>query len=596
MSKLSTAKELMLHHKALFCDSIIKNFFGFLPDKLYLSLRYRCQMGRWINWKHPKTFTEKLQWLKIYDYKPEYTQMVDKLAAKDYVAKRIGKEYIIPTLGVWDRVEDIDWDSLPNQFVLKTTHGGGGGGVVVCKDKRTLNREKAVEKLRSSMRSNAGRTYREKPYLNVPRRIIAEKFMAERSPVVSSDLIDYKYYCFNGVPKLIMVANERSTGDKRFAYYDTQWNPVHIKWGAPRPDKEFPRPDNLDEMLRVASKLSAGLTHARIDLYNIDAHVYFGEITFYDGSGFEKIDPQSYDEYLGSLMKLKETVMGGGKIKVYGNKIESIPISYGYKDLQDYKFFCFGGEPKYCQVIRDRSEKETIDFYDMEWRHMPFVGLNPVARNGLNPVAKPQHLETMKDICRKLSKNMRFSRIDLYVIGDKEYFGEITLYPAAGLGKFDPAEWNAKLGDLIKLDGNQLGGVKIKVYGDKIESIPISYEYKDLPDYKFFCFGGEVKCFKIDFGRFVEHHANYYYPDGELLPFGEIGLEPDPNHVEIMPVNLSEMISVAERLSAGFKFLRVDLYNVKGKIYFGELTFYPAAGMGAFVPDEWDEKLGNWIE
>ena len=313
MSKLSTAKELLLNHKALFCDSIIKNFFGFLPDKLYLSLRYRLQMGHWINWKHPRTFTEKLQWLKIYDYKPEYTQMVDKLAAKDYVAKRIGKEYIIPTLGVWDRVEDIDWDSLPNQFVLKTTHGGGGGGVVVCKDKRTLNREKAVEKLRSSMRSNAGRTYREKPYLNVPRRIIAEKFMAEPSPVVSSDLIDYKYYCFNGVPKLIMVANGRSTGDKRFAYYDTQWNPVHIKWGAPRPDKEFPRPDNLDEMLRVASKLSAGLTHARIDLYNIDAHVYFGEITFYDGSGFEKIDPQSYDEYLGSLMKLKETVMGGGK-------------------------------------------------------------------------------------------------------------------------------------------------------------------------------------------------------------------------------------------------------------------------------------------
>ena len=140
------------------------------------------------------------------------------------------------------------------------------------------------------------------------------------------------------------------------------------------------------------------------------------------------------------------------------------------------------------------------------------------------------------------------------------------------------------------------GGVKCEMYDEEIEFIPIPYKYKELQDYKFFCFGGEVKCFKVDFGRFVEHHANYYSPDGELLPFGEKGLESDPSHLEVMPENLSEMISMAERLSAGFKFLRVDLYNVKGKIYFGELTFYPAAGMGAFVPDEWDEKLGNWIE
>ena len=451
MTEQSTINELLLHHKALFCDSIIKNFFGFLPDKLYLSLRYRCQMGRWINWKHPKTFTEKLQWLKVYDYKPEYTQMVDKLAAKDYVAQRIGKEYIIPTLGVWDRVEDIDWDSLPNQFVLKTTHGGGGGGVVVCKDKRTLDRQKAIEKLRTSMHSNAGKTYREKPYLNVPRRIIAEKFMAEPSPVASSDLIDYKFYCFNGAPKLIMVANGRSTGDKRFAYYDTQWNPVHIKWGAPRPDKEFTRPANLDEMLRVATKLSADLVHARIDLYNIDEHVYFGEITFYDGSGFEKIEPQSYDEYLGSLMKLNETHRGGVKIKVNGDKIESFPISCEYKDLQDYKFFCFEGEPKYCQVIRDRSEKETIDFYDMAWKHQGFVGLNPVARNGLTPVARPKHLDEMIRICRCLSKEMKFLRVDLYNVDGRVLFGELTFYPAAGFGKFTPVGWDERLGELIKL-------------------------------------------------------------------------------------------------------------------------------------------------
>lgn len=308
----------LLHNRAQFCDSIVKNFLGFLPDKLYLSLRYRCQMGYWINWKNPKTFTEKLQWLKVYDYKPEYTKMVDKLAAKDYVASRIGEVYIIPTLGVWDKVEDIDWDSLPDQFVLKTTHGGGGCGVVVCSDKTHFDKAKAIEKLQTSMHSNAGKTYREKPYLNVPRKIIAEKFMAERK------------------------------------------------------------------------------------------------------------------------------AKGNAKIS----------------DLPDYKFFCFNGKPYYCQVIRDRHTKETIDFYDMEWNHMPFVGLNPVARNGLTPVDCPENYDEMKDICRKLAKDIPFVRVDLYVIDDKKYFGELTFYPASGFGVFTPEEWNGKLGDLLTLP-NATGGVNI---------------------------------------------------------------------------------------------------------------------------------------
>lgn len=276
------------------------------PDKLYLSLIYRSKMGHWIDWKNPKSFTEKLQWLKVYDYKPEYTKMVDKLAAKDYVASRIGEEYIIPTLGVWDRVEDIDWDFLPEQFVLKTTHGGGGCGVTVCSDKTHFDKSKAIKKLQISMHSNAGKTYREKPYLNVPRKIIAEKYIVE---------------------------------------------------------------------------------------HNV------------------------------------------------------------------------------------RESDESLD----------------------------------------------------------------------------------------------------------------------LRDYKFFCFNGKVKFFKIDFGRFVDHHANYYSPEGKLLPFGEKGLEPDPSHIEVMPNNLSRMIDIAQKLSNGFKFLRVDLYNVNENIYFGELTFYPAAGIGSFAPEKWDKTIGSWL-
>lgn len=276
-------------------------------DALYLKLLYFFEMrGKILHLKNPKSFNEKLQWLKIYDYKPEYTKLVDKLAVKDYVESRIGNKLIIPTLSVWDSVEEIDWDSLPNQFVLKTTHGGGGCGVIVCTDKTKLDKIKAKKKLKESMHTDTGQTYRERPYLNVPRKILAEKYIAE-------------------------------------------------------------------------------------------------------------------------------------------------------------------------QIINNSETKA------------------------------------------------------------------------------------------------------------------------DLPDYKFFCFNGKVKFFKIDFGRFVEHHANYYLPNGDLLPFGEVPCKPDPNHVVNMPNNLSEMIHLSETLSANYKFLRVDLYNVNGKIYFGEFTLYPAAGMGAFIPEEWDEKLGSML-
>lgn len=270
-----------------------------LSDKQYLKALFMCRFGYSLDLKNPKTFCEKLQWLKLYDRKPEYARMVDKYEVKKYVADKIGNEYIIPTLGVWDAPEDIEWEELPNQFVLKTTHGGGGNGVIVCKDKTKLDIKAVGKQLHKSLSSDLYKTFREWPYKNVSKRIIAESFLASPS-------------------------------------------------------------------------------------------------------------------------------------------------------------------------------------------------------------------------------------------------GE-------------------------------------------------------LKDYKFFCFNGKVKCFKIDFGRFVEHHANYYSPEGELLPFGEKGLEPDPNHIEIMPENLNEMISLAEQLSDGFKFLRVDLYNIKGKIYFGELTFYPAAGLGELVPDEWNEKIGGFI-
>lgn len=282
----------------------ILNLFSFIPDKFWLKILFRIKNGYWMNFKNPVTFSEKIQWLKVYGYRSEYCLMVDKYAVKDYVSKKIGSKYIIPTLGVWNKPENIEWDILPNKFVLKTTHGGGGCGVVICKDKSTFDIANAIKRLNLSMRINGGNSYREHPYSGVKKRVIAE---------------------------LLLEDNNKN-------------------------------------------------------------------------------------------------------------------------DIWDYKFYCFNGEPKFCQVIRNRNTIETIDFYDMEWIHQEFVGLNPIASNGLNPVPCPYNLYDMKRICRELANGIPFVRIDLYEINKEIFFGEITFYPASGFGRFSPEKWNTKLGEMIDIN------------------------------------------------------------------------------------------------------------------------------------------------
>ncbi len=282
--------------------SKVGHMFG---DSTYLRVRYGLLMGKSLDLNNPQTFSEKLQWLKLFDRRPVYTTMVDKYAVKDYVASIIGEKYIIPTLGVWDKPEFIDWDKLPNQFVLKTTHGGGSLGVVICKDKKNFDQKAAVNRLKHNMKESDWRIQRERPYKNVPHRIIAEEY----------------------------------------------------------------------------------------------------------------IEPDSNSN-----------------------------------DLPDYKWFCFNGEPMYCQVIKNRSTKETIDFFDTNWRHQEFVGLNPNADCELNEPNRPIDLEKQIQIARLLSKNIPFVRVDLYSVNGQTLFGEMTFYPYSGYGSFRPEKYNLSIGKLINLD------------------------------------------------------------------------------------------------------------------------------------------------
>ncbi len=286
--------------KVLFI-SLLQHYGGWVPDKIYIKWLYRLKMGKKLDLKNPKTFSEKLQWLKLYNRQPEYTMMVDKSTVKDYVAGIIGEKYIIPTIGVWDKPEDIEWDRLPNQFVLKTTHGGGSSGVVICKDKDTFDRQQAIIKLKKSFKQDIYRSLREWPYKNVPRRILAEQYIEPDS--VTNDLPDYKFFCFNGQPQYCQVISGRN--DKECVdFFDINWvhQPFHEPRYLPFADGCLKKPNQYEKMWKLAESLAEGKPFSRIDFFNVRDVVYFGEITFFPTSGFGGFDPQSYDELFGGMI------------------------------------------------------------------------------------------------------------------------------------------------------------------------------------------------------------------------------------------------------------------------------------------------------
>lgn len=285
---------------------LLEHYGQWLPEIVYLKIIFRLELGYRLNLKAPKTFSEKLQWLKLYDRNPKYTTMVDKYAVKEYVAKKIGEKYVIPTLGIWDKPEEIDWDALPDSFVLKTTQGGGSTGVAICKNKDSFNREKTIERLNASMKQDIYGFFKEWPYKDVPRRILAEKYIAPREGV--KDLPDYKWYCFNGEPIYCQVIQDR-TEKETIDFFDTNW--VHQEFvglnPVASPAAVHPsRPASLENQIVIARELSKDIPFCRVDLYESEGNIYFGEITLYPGSGFGCFVPQKYNDILGQMIILPE--------------------------------------------------------------------------------------------------------------------------------------------------------------------------------------------------------------------------------------------------------------------------------------------------
>lgn len=272
-----------------------------LSDKTYLKLAYFFVFKKRLDLKNPKSYSEKLQWIKLYDRNPFYVKLVDKYEAKIVAASQIGEEYIIPTLGVWDSFDDIDFEKLPNRFVLKCTHDSGC--VVICKDKAEFD----IEAARAKINKGLGRNYywiaREWPYKNVKPRVIAEKYIESNA---SGGLKDYKFFCFDGDVKALFVASDRydKSEELKFDFFDGDFNYIEAYNGHPSSNGHVEKPENFEEMKKIASKLSKGFPEVRIDLYSVDGKIFFGEYTFFSNSGLVPIEPESFDLELGSYIKL----------------------------------------------------------------------------------------------------------------------------------------------------------------------------------------------------------------------------------------------------------------------------------------------------
>ena len=270
-------------------------------DETYLRWYYYFGMGKFPDLKNPKSFNEKLQWLKMHDHNPAYTQMVDKLGVKDYISKKIGQEYVVPLIGAWDKFEDIDFDKLPDKFVLKCTHDSGG--LVICKDKSKLNIAEARKKIYHCLKKDYFIGTREWPYKDVKKKIIAEQLLTEPGQPAPRD---YKILCFNGKPKLIELHQNRFTDRQTQDFYDTSWKRTSISQGGWNgvSKSEAPKPENLDQMLTLSETLAEGTACMRVDWYDINGKLYFGEITFYDGSGIDAFDDYNDDLKMGSWIDL----------------------------------------------------------------------------------------------------------------------------------------------------------------------------------------------------------------------------------------------------------------------------------------------------
>ncbi|MBR0351145.1 MAG: carbonic anhydrase [Clostridia bacterium] len=282
----------------------ILHLLRFIPDKPMLKIQYSIKTGKKLNLKEPKKFTEKIQWYKLNYKNPILPTCVDKYEVREYVKNKKLGNILNELYGVFDKPEDINIDKLPDKFVLKTTNGGGGLNVFICKDKSKFDFEKVKKELSKAQKNKLISSGREWPYKKIQPRIIAERFIEHSSNEES--LTDYKFYCFNGLPQYLLLINGRESKKKK-SIYDIDFNLLKYKYDDYDRINDVRKPDNYNEMVKIAAELSKDFPFVRVDLYNTNGKIIFGELTFYPASGYlEKISPDGFDLELGEKFYLKK--------------------------------------------------------------------------------------------------------------------------------------------------------------------------------------------------------------------------------------------------------------------------------------------------
>lgn len=427
---------------------------NWMDDELYLRLKSWSFTGVMPNFKCPHTFNEKLQWLKLHDRNPLYTKLVDKAEVKPWVAERIGWEHVVPTLGLWDSFDQIDFDTLPERFVLKCTHDSGG--LAICRDRATFDVEAARRKIESSLSRNYFWGGREWPYKNVRPRVLAEEYL-DAGPF---GMIDNELICFGGHARCAFTCTGRAEGDLRVDFFDLDRNHLPFTRHYSNADVSSEAPANLKEMLALSQRLADSIPFVRVDFYEVAGELYFGEMTFSSGSGFERLDPEQWDDGLGSWIELP----AGGWLLVgdlstmwlhLERRSDVAPIG-----LTDYKFYCFSGEPRFLYVSQGLEDHSTarISFLNLDWTFAPFC------REDYTPFEvlpdKPVSFGEMVGFARTLSDGIPFIRVDFYDVSGEPRFSEMTFHPCSGFMPFSPREWDLRIGDMLLLDGayGPLGG------------------------------------------------------------------------------------------------------------------------------------------
>lgn len=415
-----------------------------MSDKYYLSIMWKMMMGYKIDWHNVRTYNEKIQWLKLYDRRPEYTQMVDKYRVKELVASIIGEEYVIPTLAVYGNADEIDLSQLPDKFVLKCNHDSGS--VVICEDKARFDLNAAKRKLGEALNENFYWKAREWPYKNVKPCIFAEQFMEDKTNSKQE-----KRSIAN--TKVLQVAYDNLKWHKS-RVYGSVWNQIEkvIKDEIEK-NRGINQEDAVESMLVFCGELEEKYAQIDGELYYIKNGLFFGDIAFSQREKFESFVP----EYLG-LQQNEWMAVQGGKQSMHNGWIirkENYIIylhsewpNQTFSGLKDYKFFCFSGEPRIMYIANDSAEYPTTNYYDMDYSPLPLYTRDPPAF--IEP-SKPQNFEQMKVLAAKLSEGIPHVRVDFYENNGKVLFGEMTFFHMGGFSEIHPKEWNLLMGDWIRL-------------------------------------------------------------------------------------------------------------------------------------------------